>query len=203
MFTYEMRPRRMAISSVRSSTAVTMASSSLRCEPFERSARPARRTRARCRASARARRSRATRTSAPSCGPPASARWTSSSSCAARISGSVGVPSRRSVPATLPVSIVWPVQSRMSSTIWNTMPRFAPNSPQRLAAAEHASRLEELRGLQRATLEVGVDARGRVVALPPLHRLAAHEAERRVGEDLHGARGRPRSDSSANARAKR
>jgi hypothetical protein len=50
----------------------------------------------------------ATRTRAPSIGPPASARRTTSSSRAARISGSVGVPSRRSTPATLPVSIVSP-----------------------------------------------------------------------------------------------
>src|SRR6266536_5507791 len=69
----------------------------------------------------------ATRTSTPWRGPPASARRTTSSSRAASRSGSVGVPSRRSVPAILPVSIVSPVQSRMSSAIWNAIPSARPN----------------------------------------------------------------------------
>ena len=41
----------------------------------------------------------------------------------------VGVPSRRSTPAILPVSVASPVQSRMSSVIWNAMPSAVPNSP--------------------------------------------------------------------------
>ena len=52
------------------------------------------------------------------------------------------------------------------------------------AAAEPARRLEELPRLQRAALEVRLDRRRRVVRLRPLQRLAAREAERRVGEDL-------------------
>src|SRR6266545_1271146 len=53
-------------------------------------------------------------------------------------------------------------------------------------AAEQARGLEELRRLQRAALEVRVDGRVGIVALPLLHRLAADEAERRVGQDLDG-----------------
>jgi hypothetical protein len=33
------------------------------------------------------------------------------------------------VPATLPVSIVSPEQSRMSSAIWNAIPRLSPKRP--------------------------------------------------------------------------
>ena len=59
--------------------------------------------------------------------------------------------------------------------------------PQRFAAAEHAGRFEQLRRLQRAALDVGVNGRLGVVPLPALHGLAAHEAERRIREDLHRA----------------
>src|SRR5439155_9686724 len=48
----------------------------------------------------------ATRASAPSSGPPASAARTVSSPCAAYRSGIVGVPSRRSLPGIFPVSCV-------------------------------------------------------------------------------------------------
>src|SRR5207245_1853528 len=71
----------------------------------------------------------ATRTSAPSGGPPASARRTTASSRAARRSGNVGVPSRRSTPAIFPVSMLSPEQSRMSSVIWKAIPSARPNSP--------------------------------------------------------------------------
>src|SRR5215218_3289663 len=60
----------------------------------------------------------ATQTSAPSSEPPASASRTTGSTLAASSSGSVGVPSRRSVPGTLPVSVASPEQSRTSSAIW-------------------------------------------------------------------------------------
>ena len=121
--------------------------------------------------------------------------------CAASSSGRVGVPSRRSVPAILPVSIVAPEQSRTSSAIWNAMPSARPYSPR--AAAEPARGLEELPGLERAALEVRLDGRRRVVRLRALQRLAAREAERRVGEDRDRARRRRSRCSSANARAKR
>ena len=52
------------------------------------------------------------------------------------------------------------------------------------AAAEHARGLEQLPGLQRTPLEVPVDGRVGVVALPPLQRLPARERQRGVGE--HG-----------------
>ena len=119
-------------------------------------------------------------------GPPASAARTSSSSCAASSSGSVGVPSRRSVPATLPVSIVSPEQSRMSSAIWNAIPRLSPNVPSVAARAERAGSLEELPRLERAALEVGLDGRVGVVQLAPLHRFAAGEAEARIREHRDG-----------------
>src|SRR5581483_9574986 len=56
------------------------------------------------------------------------------------------------------------------------------------ARAEPARRLEELSGLQRAALEVARNRRVRVVRLPALHRLAAREAERRIGEELDAER---------------
>src|SRR5205807_7577203 len=43
---------------------------------------------------------------------------------------------------------------------------------------------EQLPRLERAALEVRLDARRGVSSLRPLQRLAAREAERRVGEDL-------------------
>jgi len=54
--------------------------------------------------------------------------------------GRVGVPSRRSVPGTLPVSAASPVQSRMSSAIWKAMPRASPNSPEPPASLQAASK---------------------------------------------------------------
>ena len=88
----------------------------------------------------------------------------------------------------------------MSSAIWNAIPRR--QAVLAASAAEQARRLEQLPGLERAPLEVVLDRRVRVVALAPLHRLAARERERRVGE--HGdALGVAVSASTAKARAKR
>src|SRR5581483_10507925 len=53
-------------------------------------------------------------------------------------------------------------------------------------AAEQAGGLEQLPGLQRAALEVGVDGGVRVVPLAALQRLAAGEREAGVGEDADG-----------------
>src|SRR5437762_2645314 len=50
------------------------------------------------------------------------------------------------------------------------------------AAREATSGLEELPGLERAALEVGVHGGVGIEALTALHRLAAREAQRRVGE---------------------
>ena len=69
---------------------------------------------------------------------PRAPRARPSSSRAAKISGRVGVPSRRSFPATLPVSIVVPEQSRMSSAIWNAIPSASPNRP--IASSRRPSR---------------------------------------------------------------
>ena len=107
---------------------------------------------------------------------PARARTTSSSRAASR-SGSVGIPSRRSVPAIFPVSTVWPAQSRQSSVIWNAMPSARPNAPSSARpAAEQAGGLEELRGLERAALEVLLDGRVGAAPLAALERLARGRA---------------------------
>ena len=66
-------------------------------------------------------------------------------------------------------------------------PEVEPEAAERPARAERAGRLEELPRLQRAALEVRLDGRVRVVELAPLHRLAAGEAEARVGEHRDGA----------------
>src|SRR5205085_8927093 len=119
-------------------TCVSASSSSRRGAPF----RQARARSAYSSASSRERSSAsvaATRTSAPSSGPPARACRTTASSRAARSSGSVGVPSRRSVPATLPVSIVSPEQSSTSSTIWNAIPRWRPKAPRRAPPSRQAA----------------------------------------------------------------
>ena len=78
----------------------------------------------------------------------------------------------------------------MSSAIWKAIPSASPNAPRcrRRARAEQARGLEELPGLQRAALEVRLDGRIRVVRLAALHRLAAREAERGVGEQRDRAR---------------
>ena len=72
----------------------------------------------------------------------------------------------------------------MSSTIWNEIAEQP--AVVAAAAAEQAGRLEQLPGLERAALEVAVDRRVGVVALPALERLAAGERERRLGEDRDG-----------------
>src|SRR5919204_4855820 len=118
--------------------SVSASSSSRRGAPFRqaraRSAYSSARSRERSSASVAA-----TRTSAPSSGPPARARRTTASCRAASSNGSVGVPSRRSVPATLPVSIVSPEQSRTSSTIWNAIPSASPKAPSPPPPSRHAA----------------------------------------------------------------
>ena len=119
--------------------------------------------------------------------PPASALRTTSSSRAAKSSGIVGVPSRRSVPGIFPVSCVCPAQSRMSSAIWNARPSATPYRPSDSSPPEpsrHAASIS-FAGLEQAALEVRVDRRVGIVRLQLLHRLAAREAERRVGERPH------------------
>ena len=100
------------------------------------------------------------------------------------------MPSRRSVPAIFPVSIVEPAQSRTSSAIWKATPSATPYSPEPPPSA--AGRLEERAGLQGAALDVGLDRRRRVVRLRALERLAAREPQGRVGErrDRLGVAGR-------------
>ena len=90
--------------------------------PPKRSGGPARET-------GRAHRSPRRGRGRPPSGLPRARRARPGPRCAASSSGSVGVPSRRSVPGTLPVSIVSPVQSRTSSAIWKAMPRRRPYSP--------------------------------------------------------------------------
>ena len=111
------------------------------------------------------------------------------------------MPSRRSVPGTFPVSTVSPVQSSTSSTIWKAIPSEPAEG--RVAAAEDARGREQRAGLQRAALEVRVDGRLGIVPLAALHRLAAGERERRVGEDDDLLADRRAAASTAKARAKR
>ena len=112
-------------------------------------------------------------------------------------------PSRRSVPATLPVSIVSPEQSRMSSAIWKAMPSLRPKRPSVPPEPSEQAASKSFAGLERAAFEVRLHRRVGIVALAPLHRLAAREAERGVCEHGDGASTSPSAASSANARAKR
>ena len=101
---------------------------------------------------------------------------------AARMSGRVGVPSRRSTPATFPVVSKSPQQSRMSSAIWKAMPSARPNAPRpapfvplprRHAASKSLPVFREQRARYSSTEVSGPKG------LPPLQRLAACEGERR------------------------
>ena len=188
MFTYEMRPRRIAlIRPLHDGERQRLELLALQ-RAVQARARPRRVLEPRPRASGRARPSRRRARARLPAARPRAPRRTVASSRAASSSGSVGVPSRRSVPAILPVSTVSPAQSRMSSAIWNAMPSARPNSPSGPPPAEQARGLEQLPRLQRAPLEVRLDGRVRVVRLRALHRLAAREAERRVGEHRHRSR---------------
>ena len=86
----------------------------------------------------------------------------------ARISGSVTVPSSRSVPRGLPVRSGGPETSRTSSRIWKATPICSPNAPSASASAAALERAElargpeQDRGLQPAALEVALDADRRV-----------------------------------------
>src|SRR5581483_415123 len=68
------------------------------------------------------------------------------------------------------------------------------------AGAEQAGRLEQLAGLERAALEVGLDRGGGIVHLPTLQRLTAGEAEAGVGEVLDGVRVAGRGELAERAR---
>src|SRR5207244_659849 len=62
--------------------------------------------------------------------------------------------------------------------------RDAEREPERAgAAAEQTGRLEQLPRLEAAALEVRLDRRVGIMSLCTLHRLAAGETERRLGED--------------------
>ena len=103
-------------------------------------------------------------------------------------------------PAILPVSIVSPAQSRMSSAIWNAIPSSRPNSPLPPPSRHAASNSFPVLSAQRSRYASTVVSR--VVALAALHRLAARERERRVGEHRDGARRRP-SPRARRRRARR
>src|SRR6185503_16748337 len=182
-------------------TAYVKASSSSRCtSPF----RHARALRAYASATSRLSSSapvEATRRSAPSsCAPPARAARTASSRWAARRSGRVGVPSRRSVPAILPVSIVTPEQSRMSSVIWNATPSASPNDPEPPARRHAASKSFPVFSVQRsryASIVVsGSNRCERCIASPRARHSVAFARTASASALLVAA-------SSANARAKR
>jgi len=94
----------------------------------------------------------------------------------------VGVPSRRSVPAIFPVSIVVPEQSGTSSAIW----KATPSASVLARAPSQAGMLPRERArLQRAALDVRLDRGRRIVRLRALQRLPRASASGRVGENLH------------------
>src|SRR5262245_40547443 len=188
---------------VLSTTASAIASSSSRASIPSRDDRArSAYSRATCRASSIAPLA-ATRSSAPSSEPPASAFRTISSSRAARRSGSVGMPSRRSVPAILPVSTVWPAQSRQSSTIWNATPSERPNSPSSgrpLESRQAASNSFAVFSVQRVRYSsTVVSGRRRCPRSRPSPRTSPSAASARMAT----ARESPVAASSAKARAKR
>ena len=90
---------------------------------------------------------------------------TASSRSRARISGSVTVPSSRSVPGVLPVRSAGPETSSTSSRIWKARPMRRANAPSASASgllargqgAQPAGRLEQRRGLQLAAEHVALD----------------------------------------------
>ena len=75
----------------------------------------------------------------------------------------------------------------MSSAIWNAIPSASPNSPSSgrsgPAPSRHAAS-KSFAVFEGAALEVGLRRRVGVVRLPPLHRLAAREAEGGVREHV-------------------
>ena len=96
--------------------------------------------------------------------------------CSAARRKGVGVPSRRSVSGTLPVSMVSPEQVE---NVVGDLERDAEQSPVlAVAAPEHARGLEELPRLQRAPLEV----ERRLVVVEIVLLLPAAELPAREGE---------------------
>ncbi len=147
----------------------------------------------------------ATRSSASGTSSPASALATDSSCRAARMSGRVGVPSRRSTPGTFPVVSKSPQQSRMSSAIWKAMPSASPNAPRpapfvppprRHAASKSLPVFREQRARYSSTEVSGRKACRRCSASP---RARASVASERMAT----ASASPVAASCANARAKR
>ena len=105
------------------------------------------------------------------------------SAAAASISGSVTVPSSRSVPRALPVRSGGPATSRTSSSSWKARPTSAPKSRSALVVvAEQAGALEQRRRLQPAALEVALLGDRQVEGVLALGQLAAGERHRGVGE---------------------
>ena len=110
----------------------------------------------------------------------------------ARMSGSVTVPSRRSVPRALPVRSGGPATSRTSSRSWNASPISWPNERSACGcgiavardAADQASALEEARRLQAAALEVALGGGVDVPSVAALRELAEREADGGAGEKL-------------------
>ena len=102
---------------------------------------------------------------------------------AASISGSVTVPSSRSVPRALPVRSGGPVTSSTSSSSWKARPTSAPKARRcSLVAAEQAGALEQLRRLQPAALQVALLGDAEVEGVVALRQLAAGEGDRGLGE---------------------
>ena len=200
MFTYEMRPRRITTPGGRRGGSGSRAPRG----GARRSGSPARgaRSRARPRATSSSAPVAATRTSAPSSGPPASAR--ADDLVLARREDQR---QRRRPLAEVDAGDL-PGLDRLAGAVEDVVrdlerdPEREPERAESCPRAEHAGRLEELPGLQRAALEIGLDRRVRVVRLAALHRLAAGEAER-ASASSETARASPVAASSANARAKR
>ena len=129
--------------------------------------------------------------SGPSIARRSSARRSGSRS-RARMSGSVTVPSSRSVPRGLPVRSGGPETSRTSSRSWNARPMRRPNARRPCSVpsgpvlgAELARRLEERRRLQLAAMQVALDAHLGVPGVLALEQLALGEGGARPRERPH------------------
>ena len=107
------------------------------------------------------------------------------------ISGSVTLPSRRSLPIGLPTASASPVKSSRSSTIWNAIPRLKPYSrsacscsPRHLAQhpADLRAAAEQVRRLAAHDVEVLVLGDVGVAVLGQLIQLALDHPQRDVAE---------------------
>ena len=109
----------------------------------------------------------------------------------ARISGSVTVPSSRSVPRCLPVRSAGPLTSSTSSSSWNASPMRSPNSPSSatFAAAGQRAQLaggaEQPRGLEIAAAQVALTRRLQLPRVLALQQLALDERGGGVREHPH------------------